>query len=1134
VSFFEQCGDSRLYTAGAGPDDRGWVGFLLPPWVTPPGPGIELGSALTDAGLGGSFLLSALGPDLVPSDTLDAFIDAMDGVIGRSPAPRAFAWLTDPARPAPANVLLMGIDGPGQQVVTTLVAPLAGPLQLQVASGVRLSLVGTTTLSLDSGSIRFTGVPLTATQITAAALPFAGGRRGCLGFPISIQRPSLANDLSWGFQYVIPRSDVVRPDVAEWLPLADGQRPSGSDWLGFDATIDPSDPRNRSLPDRTALAFTGQNLDGAETVLVSEFRTTAGEPVVLVPVPAPLTAPAAAARLVFNQGIAPAQGAQRFQAAPAGDFTLALADGTSGQVDALLCGLQGTEYVSFQARAADGDGGYPGDRLRFQPGRPAYAPRYPFPPTSPVGPPYDTSVPLLDPTYTTAWATVVHADGTGGLPYVAQPRRAPLYGRDALIHGAHTALFGSVAPSVALPDGAPFPLAPYAAVQAGDGQVGFTAEQIERFEREVIGPTRRAAIGQAAPPPHAAGDGTAWNATTPTGLLTTIGPGGAWTRVLLAQNLADPVRRLCLCQPDGALRQALGTSQLFLVVTDPKHLGAPAGGDGECGAAAAFCNEMDIAGWALRADVGANQYADYTNVLIVKGRQGPLYDGSPGSLVANPDQWTQPGDFAAASGPAELVVLSAWLQQYFQDAAGNPDTACFARFNAIARNPAWTGILVLRVTIASLPPELAPIVAGVTAPERFAAHHLGIEISQVANDPSAAVIEVRDTTSMFGLIDYADPAVDPADPSKPVPPAPGADYDFRLLSLKVLFENTAVRMFQSAAQITLNRLFGTPVTGMGTDGNPFNTIVLSGSYQGGGGEPRYTLASSADTVFTLGGGVLSRVEVTGATMSPRRTEPIADTWFALSGFLDFALIQTADGGPFDVFSFGNDAGTSLPRRGLSFSNLGLEMTYPASDPTERTFSFVPGEIRFDIATSTPRQGSLFTEFALQLAGLITGDAGTPPNRLGYSDVVTDARLAGVAGDAGWYGLRYQLDMGTPGALAADVGLTSSLLTAWAAAGAAGGDLRALVGLQLPGTGGGADLISLQNVLRLSVGPLRLTRGAKQDAFLLMLTDFALKFLGLLKIPPAGSALLYLFGNPRAGGKPSGLGWYALYLRAPQG
>jgi hypothetical protein len=186
-------------------------------------------------------------------------------------------------------------------------------------------------------------------------------------------------------------------------------------------------------------------------------------------------------------------------------------------------------------------------------------------------------------------------------------------------------------------------------------------------------------------------------------------------------------------------------------------------------------------------------------------------------------------------------------------------------------------------------------------------------------------------------------------------------------------------------------------------------------------------------------------------------------------------------------------------------------------------------VRFDVGTSTPRPGSLFVNFALGLQGLKSGPADAGPEASGFLNVITDATLTGVAGRK-WYGLAYQLDMGTPGNLAGTIGLSSGLLTAWAPESPDAGRYRAMLGIQLPGTGGGAKLISLQNVLRLAIGQIRLTYDREQRSFLLMLTEIALKFMGLLKIPPNGSTLFYLFGNPSAGGKPSGLGWYAMYRK----
>ncbi|MCP3140383.1 hypothetical protein [Pyxidicoccus xibeiensis] len=1172
MSFFERFQDSRLYVASTSASDAGWLAYVLPIGAPPQKDGLELEAALSEQS--GSFLFSATAPDLLPPGALTTFLQAVDAVLAASPASRGFMWLADLSGITPATTPLMGLDSWGSRVTTALVAPIEETLSLNVQGGMTLTLQGEALLLSGQGGIFFDGASSPGggqvTQVSSALLPLSGPGRGALQFAFWLQRQFLHDGFDWGFQLLIPTTDPVRTAVGAWLPLAAGYLPAANDLLGFTVSFDPSDVFNRRVPvaNRSVLTFTGQNQDGSPTVLSSFYATAFGAPVTLVPVAGPLDAEPRAARLLFNSGPLDGEGNHDFQLAPEGDFVLALDGAEPGRVYDLLCGLQGTEYLAFQPRIA---GGYAGDRLRFTSRQPAYAPRYPFTEASPVGPPVDLQAPLLDGTFTTAWATVARAPSAqGGIAYVAQPKGASLYGRDGLIfpQGQKT-LFGPLDPSLTLPEGTPFPMVPYAGVSPGDGLNSFTPAQLEEFERLVVGPTRSREISKAAPataPSKAAllglvaAQAAPFNTTTPSGLLATVGPDGRWSRLLLAQNLSPTPRQLCFNAPDEVLQQAFQTSDLLLVVANAQHLGTLSGADG-CpggGTSPTFCNRMNVGDWLFDADVGQrNRYGDYASVMIVKGRRGALFDpSSPStSLVASPDKWTAKDVFAAPSdlrdnpspppaevpgapNPAELTSLSFWLQQYFQDAADQPETEYFAKFNAIAKDPNWTGILLLRTKVTP-PQDLIGVLAGVAAPERFNAHHLGIEISQVANDPSAPDIQVKDSSSLFGLVYYVDPEfTSPAAgaQAQPVPPTPGLDYDFRLLSLKALFENTSVRAFQSYAQLTLNRLLGMPVVGMGEGGNGFNSLVLRGAYQDNGGRPVYSLRTTAESTFLFDNDVLSKVEVDSAQLTTRSARGAEDvvSWFGLSGFLDFKVV-TGRFGEFDVFSFGSDAGQDQLRRGLSFSDLGLRMAFPLGDPSQRTMTFVTDALRFDPATSTPRPGSLFTNFALSLEGLQLGTEDSPPT--GYTDVLTDAALTGVAGGP-WYGLRYRLDLGTPGALAGSVGLASYLLTAWSpeAATASGGDgpprYQAWLGLQLPGTGGGANLISLQNVLKLSVGPIRLTYDADQRSFLLMLTEMALKLLGLLKLPPSGSTLFYLFGNPQAAGRPSGLGWYAMYRRTP--
>lgn len=1227
MCFFAQIDQSSLYAAAGGPGD-GWLGYLLPTGITAE-PCIELQPALTDPALGGSFVFAAPAPDLSTPQKLQAFITAVQGVLASA---RGMVWLTDPGAITQATAPYLGIDASGSRVLLGLVAPIVQApgstvivLSLEVSSGLTLSLDGETITVQGTGGITFGGTRAPrAMQISSATLPMSGPYRGCFRFGTFLQRQSLQTRLSWGFQFLFPgTAGAVQSAVTEYLPLADGTLPNPSDWVGFAASVDPNDPLNTVLQaDRTALVFTGQNFDDSQTVLASYYRTSFGAPVTLVPVPGPLDGNPDAGRLVFHAGCTTEDGGELFQASPVGDFVLALDGARPDTAYDLMCGVQGTEFTSFQPAI---DGGYLGDRLRFSARQAAYAPRWPFQAASPVGPPVDAQAPLLETKYLTSWGTLVRAGGApGAIPYVAQPRGASLYGRDALIHQGTTApvgggggfptLFGAMDPSVILPGGA-FPLGPYAGFAPGDGSTsGMTSEQSERFEREVVGPTRRLRIGggngQHAPSRVAAlklvgapEDDGRYNTTTPTGLLVTV-DGGAWTKVLLGQNWPPPAppsvqaaaaagqapaeedtgdspfRQMYFCRPNATLQQALQTGQLFMVAANAVNLGTLSGaGFGACGAGAAFYNRMNVGAWDMAAQVGQNnRYDDYTNVLIVKGRRGALWDPSSdatkaASLVSNPDQWTQKDALASPSDlrvdpatgkevvgdpdPTELTILSGWLQRYFQAAFDETDTEYFSTFTRIAKDPDWTGILMLRLNIAQLPDDLAGIMAGVTAPELFFAHHLAIQISPVANDPAAPDIQLSDPSSIFGLIYYVDPSFTPPAPgqtAQPVPPAAGTDYDFRLLTLKVLFQNSAVQRFQSWAQLTLNTFFGMKVTRMGGAGaNPYNTLVLAGSYQNNNGKPLYSLATQADSTFFFDNNVVRKIEVRSAAMSTlnpgnQPVDPTVISWFGLTGLVDFRVTwQVDDPGdgtpkkysPFDVFSFGSDEppptdpptppGDGQPGKGLAFTNLGVRMSFPESDTSQRAFAFVSDQIRFDVTRSTPRPGCLFQNFALQVEGLARGTKDSGPSAAGFLTVIPDAVFTGVDGSE-WTGIRYGLNLGSPGALAGNVGLTSRLLTAWAPDSRGDGTYRAVVGLQLPGTGGGAKLISLQTVLKLSIGQLRLSRDRDASSFLLMMTEIALRFLGLLKIPPSGSTLFYLFGNPRSDGKPSGLGWYAMYKR----
>ena len=95
---------------------------------------------------------------------------------------------------------------------------------------------------------------------------------------------------------------------------------------------------------------------------------------------------------------------------------------------------------------------------------------------------------------------------------------------------------------------------------------------------------------------------------------------------------------------------------------------------------------------------------------------------------------------------------------------------------------------------------------------------------------------------------------------------------------------------------------------------------------------------------------------------------------------------------------------------------------------------------------------------------------------------------------------------------------------------------ARLGLALPGVNPTAKLLSLEGVLRLTIGELSLANTPPQtgdkDAWVLSMLDIAIKFLAFLKIPPNGAINFTCFGNPDAKASPTSLGWYAVYNQDP--
>jgi hypothetical protein len=269
--------------------------------------------------------------------------------------------------------------------------------------------------------------------------------------------------------------------------------------------------------------------------------------------------------------------------------------------------------------------------------------------------------------------------------------------------------------------------------------------------------------------------------------------------------------------------------------------------------------------------------------------------------------------------------------------------------------------------------------------------------------------------------------------------------------------------------------------------------------------------------------VLSSTQlVTTQAADPARPEREVVARFVMGGDLHFY-----EPAPFDVFSFGAYPQPAGPDAGaLRFGGLAVEMRFTLAARVP-SFALVTEALSFDTVNSAARPASLFTRFPLVLSGFVAPAASTDPSALGYASV--DAPIQQAKMTDPWYGLVFDIDLGSLGALSGSRALTLQVLAAWS--GDDEGDYDdppVYVGVKLPGVKDALGVeLPLQGVITLGFRSIQfLVLGdAEKREYLMRLRNFALRFLGI-GLPP-GNNDVYLFGNPdqTAAAK---LGWYAAY------
>ena len=1055
--------------------------------------GIEsmpLSEVYRDSSICPTFLFTGEDVQIDTAEEAEKWVVGLEGMLQElGSGARALIWKN--SLEDDKNTRMVEISSSGERTMSQLVMRMCGSVSMTLQGGTKINFSkNQDTEELIFGENMYCGLRFdqTEVQIYVASLriSFIGDDSGSLRFNMDIAQTDFVRLFKPSFLFGYAGTGSA--DGKLMFPLAYTRKGEKTVKIRFNVSVFPSDLFNKTacrIPDftkgqpqrRTYFRF-GSIRSGEKNVCIHTwYQNVYGK-----------TADFYLTGEGLSSGFVLVNSAEDYNMAvsPEGDFEVRLPEGERGE---FLCGTEGGERISTAEDEGETDG--VGSNVcfwRFAWGLPGYAEQFPLKQLSVTGAPANLDAPALSDAVRTSWVSVIRKK----MNYSSVPRGSFYYGDPNI--GGDPGLLGADFPVVPImpEEGVYFPMLPYA-----EGN----ADEAFLFEREIIMPVRKREIESGAVSGRNCLSQNGRWIVTPSGQQAFL-EGIYFKEILMARSIDENgiEHMLGFKNPEEVLVQAFQTPSLLLIGAAQEHFSG-------------FEYDVCMEEWKCIIRPGhGSRYAGYKNIVVVKGRKGSLYDPDGESLFANPKLWTKKDDFSSPEteegkgrDKTQQLILSQWLMDYCRNAYSyGKEDEYFGNWNRAVTDPAWQGVLFLNVELdkENLPSSLVPILDGIQDRDSLCFHHIGFTVSPVGQAADWKKVKGRpegEPAAFFGLIHYQDSAL-PESEIRTVAPTGHPAYQFRILVLRVRFENSVVKKFESYAQLTINSLFGC-VPMASEDGCKDNTMLLEGIYQVKDGISNFLLKNENTGRFCFRGGVLRYADITKAVMDE-------DGGFSLDGCLAFEEIRRGDKFV-DIYSFGGRADEVSD--GLVFRNLKVEK---ASGGREIDYVMSYKNLIFDPALSQPRKGSLYKEFSLDYLGHLVCESGSKNTE--YSTLSNNAGLS-APGDTGWFGLRYGLSLGSLGDLADKARIKGELLLAWNTSG------NGCAGIKLPGTGD--DFLGLQGVLKVSYGEPRLVLN-DDNQFLLLLPDISLKLLNVLSVPPSGTTRFFLFGKEGEGD----MGWYAAYKK----
>jgi len=771
---------------------------------------------------------------------------------------------------------------------------------------------------------------------------------------------------------------------------------------------------------------------------------------------------------------------------------------------------------------------------------------------------------------TTAWAYITDPEGA---MYYAQPDQAILYKAEA---SSKKFLDYMEVPSVGLPaipddskesdrKALSFPMLPYGSVDVQK------LTDLRQLEIQLISNFRRnriqeisAAAGHNTPltPSDAvvSEEEVTFQGTTPQGLLATFSEDYMQIKeLMLAKDTENEEVKLVEIEHGSALKAGLQSNQLFMVVSDPNSLKdyfstetldayiASQGGNVKA------TNRLTIAEWIFelgpfgeiddQTKAPVKHWEKNGTIVIFKFHDKPLIE-----LIDDPSMWSFAGDFNKDQAKTSRTLKRLLTEAIESGKSADPKER--RKYEVLARAATyagWSGILAFNVDVplGNLPDSLKALAAGIDK-DKFFSQYVGIEVTQIHSTGTALVPQ---QSSLFGLIDYN---------NNNIPLADASGYNFHVRFLTVVFQNSQITDFAAEVLLILDKLFDEQTKLLNSpDGR--NILTLKGVAEEHNGKTTYSFGFSGANRFQLSGKVIQEVEIVKAQFA---TDPVVAAVnqklaikgrFSLWGRMRFAYLEGLDILSFGTYPQQEIAGTPTPtdKAGkpdyLSMSNLQIVMAFNLDNVTgavtNKTFSFDPNQIAYDLKRSGWRKHSLYEKFPLKFKTLryVKNDAKALANS-GFMPVLSGLQSTLTKDDIGsnWYSLVFDLNMGSIGSLAGGVGLTVGVMAAWKP-----GEEGLYIGLKLPGSSGGKKEISIQGVLKIVFKHIQFVtypivakevedmtpEERQQVGYLLKLKNIVIKFF-VVSFPPVGKTEIILFGDPREEVEREDklVGWYAAYSK----